>query len=54
MTAALLVIVGVLVGAAAALFVVSFRRADAIRGLAGMTVMIAAAIPAAVYANVAS
>jgi hypothetical protein len=37
-----------------ALYAVSFRRREPISALAGMTVMIAAGIPAGVYATLAS
>jgi len=50
----LLVITGVLVIVATTLFVLSFRRTDAVPALAGMSVMIAAAIPVLVYASLTS
>jgi len=52
MTAALLAMTTVLAAGSAALFVVSFRRRDPLAAFAGMTVMIVAAVPAAVYASV--
>jgi hypothetical protein len=51
---ALLAITGVLVLVAAVLFLVSCGRTDAVPALAGMSVMIAAAIPAVVYAGITS
>lgn len=54
MTSALLPVAGVLVIVAIALFILSFRRTDAVPALAGMSVMIAAAIPAVVYASLTS
>lgn len=51
MTAALLAFTALLVTVATALYVVSFRGADPLSALAGMMVMIAAAIPAVVYAS---
>jgi hypothetical protein len=52
-TALLLVIGGCAVGAVA-LTITSFRRRDDLHGLAGMTLMMVAAIPATVYASVTS
>jgi hypothetical protein len=54
MTAALLIATGVLVVGSAACFVVSHRRGDPAAALAGMTVMIAAALPAVVHAGLTS
>jgi hypothetical protein len=51
---ALLVIVGVLLAMAAALYVASFRRDDPSYGLIGMTAMIVAAIHATVHAGLTS
>lgn len=50
----LLVVIAVLGVAAGALTVVSFRRHEGLHGLAGMTLMMVAAIPAAVYASLSS
>jgi hypothetical protein len=44
----------VLAVVSAALFAVSSRRRDPFAAFAGMTIMIVAAIPAAVYASVSS
>lgn len=52
MTGAMLALTTVLAAVSVALFVASFRRRDPLPALAGMTVMVAAAIPAAVYAMV--
>jgi len=46
---AVIILLGVV---SAALFALSFRRKDPFAALAGMTAMIVAAIPAAVYASV--
>jgi hypothetical protein len=53
-TAALLAITGVLVVVAVALLAISFRRPDATPALAGMTLMIAASVPAVAYASLTS
>ena len=44
-------VTALLASVSAALFVVSFRRREPFSAFAGMTVMIAAAIPAAAYAG---
>jgi hypothetical protein len=49
----LLVLIGMLCMVAAFMFAESFRRQDAVKGLAGMSVMIVAGIVAAVYGAVA-
>lgn len=51
---ALLAITALLATASVGLFVVSFRRRDPFSAFAGMTVMIVAAIPAALYASLSS
>ena len=51
MSAALLILTVVLTAVSAALFVLSIRHRDPFPALAGMTVMIVAAIPAGVYAS---
>jgi UDP-N-acetylmuramyl pentapeptide phosphotransferase/UDP-N-acetylglucosamine-1-phosphate transferase len=51
MTTALLVLIAVLTAAAVVLMIASFRRRDGVRGLAGMTLMMVAAVPAAWYAS---
>lgn len=54
MTTALLILIGLLVTGAAALTAASLRRRDGVLGLAGMTTMVIAAIPATVYATITS
>lgn len=54
MKTALLVVIGVCAVGAVTLTVTSFRRRDDLRGLAGMTLMMVAAIPASAYASVTS
>jgi len=54
MRTALLVLVGLFVTAAAVLTAASLRRRDGVLGLAGMTTMVVAAIPATVYATITS
>lgn len=54
MTTALLIVVVLLGVAGTALTIVSFRRHDGLHGLAGMTLMMIAAIPASVYASLSS
>lgn len=53
-TTALLTLTTVLTAVSVAVFVVSFRRRDPFSAFAGMTVMILAAITAAVYTSVSS
>jgi magnesium-transporting ATPase (P-type) len=54
MTTALLIVIGVLIAAAVVLTIASFRRRDDLQGLAAMTLMITAAIPASVIASLTS
>jgi hypothetical protein len=51
-SAALLAITIVLATVSAALFLLSSRRRDPFSAFAGMTVMVVAAIPAALYASI--